>query len=761
MSRMVEPSLREDRRPRRALEQAIGVSAPRVSGRSSKGPTGTAVVKVVGWRKGPTPTRTTLAYLLRKADQAVDDWERQVTSARDVIDTWALSEHDGRSSVHIVCSLPNHDPAKEWLVAREAAQELFHDHPYVCALHTDTEHPHVHVVVRARDYHGKKLRIDRASLAHYRETLARCGRARGVRVEARTYSVATRLRNTRWTLAKPEPAGRALDRASAVLREPEKATPQQLARSVRDIRRHQGALQTRHRSALVAASSAFEADPALRKHARTLCKVALSGEHGKRYGKRRERDQALDTLAPKAIPATPKREIAHAVQRLVANVDDLDHASRARAHTVVARLEKGEHARLAHKLDKALRATTTDRERLDALAAASTTARSQSRWPVRTRKAPPAPPPPVKGEVKCVAKSVIARVSELGEFDRERARSVAKKLAASPEHASLAKKLDKALQATMTTREAVEALADAPRTRPSRAMGASPLRRVFARDDIERAGQRVLARVPELDQGARDRLRKRATQLAESPRYKRLGNQLHAALTATKTDHERRRDAINEALVRLEHPAHQRGRKLDRAVRVLQSHNESLTLGDRERVSGILRAFERDGTQRRLVSALGTLQTPPRSIRQRLTDVVAAHLPAGRALEERRRTRAVKAIQVAVDTIARPYQPTVAYHRAAHRAVDTLQRHGTYQTDEHRLRLACTAAHAGVSTSEHERRYGKVIERLLCAQPDGRAYWDRWQRREPFRRAGAYRQGDARSGRPRRNSAQNLARDNQ
>ena len=748
MSRPVEPSLREDHRPRRIPEQTVGVSTPRVNVRSSSGRTGAAVVKVVGWRKGAAETRSTLDYVLRKADQAVDDWEQPVTSAREVTDTWALSEQDGRSSVHIVFSLPNQDAAKEWLVAREAAQELFGDHPYICALHTDTKHPHVHVIVRARDYHGRKLRIDRANLAHYRETLARCGRARGVRVEARTYKIATRLRNTMRAIVKPEPSGRVLDRACEVLKEPEKATPQQLARSVRDLRKHRDALLTRHRAALVAASSAFEKDPVLQKYARALVKVALSGEHGKRFGKQRERTQALDTLtgkaerekqaAPEAPDSTPapsatEREIARAVRRLVAKIDELNHAERKRARDIVAKLAKGEHAKQARKLDKALRATTTDRERLDMMAAAASQRSWESRWPVRTRKEKPAQPPPAESELKRAAKRVIARVGELGDISRERAWEVAKKLAASPEHAALGKKLDKALRATMTQREAIKLLADAPRTRPSRA--ASPIRRVVAslgRDNIERAGQHLLARIPELDQDARDRLRRRATQLSESPTYKKLGKQLHAALTATKTDHERTRDAINEALVQLEHPANRPGSEIARAVRVLRSHNESLTIGDRERVTAIINPFEQDPALQRHVAALSRLKTPPRSLQQRITHAITSKLPAGRALEKRRQARVAKALKTAVSVIARPYQATVAYHQAARRAADTIIRHGKYLTDEHRLSLACTAAHRSASPGEHERKYGKIIERMLCAQPKGRAYWKRWQRREPY-----------------------------
>ena len=107
MSRAAEPTLGEDRR-KRSPEQTLGLPAPRVNGRSSKGRTGAAVSQVVGWRKEAAATRATLAYVLRKAD-AVNEGEQPVTSAREITDASALSEQDGRSPVHIVFSLPNQD----------------------------------------------------------------------------------------------------------------------------------------------------------------------------------------------------------------------------------------------------------------------------------------------------------------------------------------------------------------------------------------------------------------------------------------------------------------------------------------------------------------------------------------------------------------------------------------------------------------------------------------------------------------------------
>jgi hypothetical protein len=51
-------------------------------------------------------------------------------------------------------------------------------------LHTDQQHPHVHLVVKAEGNHGRKLHIDKPMLRAWREDFARLMREQGVAANA-------------------------------------------------------------------------------------------------------------------------------------------------------------------------------------------------------------------------------------------------------------------------------------------------------------------------------------------------------------------------------------------------------------------------------------------------------------------------------------------------------------------------------------------------------------------------------------------------
>jgi hypothetical protein len=69
--------------------------------------------------------------------------------------------------------------------ARTFAREKFAlRHQYAMALHTHQQHPHVHLVVKAEDYHGHRLHIDKALLRDWRQDFARIMREQGIAANA-------------------------------------------------------------------------------------------------------------------------------------------------------------------------------------------------------------------------------------------------------------------------------------------------------------------------------------------------------------------------------------------------------------------------------------------------------------------------------------------------------------------------------------------------------------------------------------------------
>ena len=87
---------------------------------------------------------------------------------------------------NIVLSMPSPTPPQKVLAAaRTFAQEKFAgQHRYAMVLHTDQQHPHVHLVVRAEGDHGRRLHIDKPMLRAWREDFARMMREQGIAANA-------------------------------------------------------------------------------------------------------------------------------------------------------------------------------------------------------------------------------------------------------------------------------------------------------------------------------------------------------------------------------------------------------------------------------------------------------------------------------------------------------------------------------------------------------------------------------------------------
>ena len=89
-------------------------------------------------------------------------------------------------SVSLILSMPSQtDPLKLRDAARDFAGATFGGRfDYVLALHTDTDHPHVHLGVRALGYAGERLNPRKPDLAAWRQRFAAALRDRCVEAEA-------------------------------------------------------------------------------------------------------------------------------------------------------------------------------------------------------------------------------------------------------------------------------------------------------------------------------------------------------------------------------------------------------------------------------------------------------------------------------------------------------------------------------------------------------------------------------------------------
>jgi hypothetical protein len=92
----------------------------------------------------------------------------------------------GKLVHNIVLSMPmGTSPDKLLAAGRAFAREQFAlKHRYAMVLHTDQDHPHVHMVVKAMSEQGERLNIRKATLREWRQEFARHLREQGIEANA-------------------------------------------------------------------------------------------------------------------------------------------------------------------------------------------------------------------------------------------------------------------------------------------------------------------------------------------------------------------------------------------------------------------------------------------------------------------------------------------------------------------------------------------------------------------------------------------------
>lgn len=152
------------------------------------------MVKVSGSGKGHGHVLAHMTYITRngKIDAENERGEKidGVEEVKEQFDQWGFdannSERKRAKSVNIVLSMPQGtDPNAVLWAARKFAQEEFsQNHQYLMVLHTDTDHPHVHLAVKAQGFDMKFLKRSKADLQAWREMFAEKLRDQGIQAEA-------------------------------------------------------------------------------------------------------------------------------------------------------------------------------------------------------------------------------------------------------------------------------------------------------------------------------------------------------------------------------------------------------------------------------------------------------------------------------------------------------------------------------------------------------------------------------------------------
>lgn len=154
------------------------------------------MVKISGGCKNMPRIKAHMDYISRHGQLDLEDEKGDIHRGKeglcDVRDAWSkgrigISEISERrkEAFNIVLSMPpgtDRQAVKE--AARAFAQEQFKDHQYIFAAHNDEKHPHVHLCVKAVDYHGIRLNPRKGDLQFWREQFAEKLRDQGIAANA-------------------------------------------------------------------------------------------------------------------------------------------------------------------------------------------------------------------------------------------------------------------------------------------------------------------------------------------------------------------------------------------------------------------------------------------------------------------------------------------------------------------------------------------------------------------------------------------------
>ena len=136
----------------------------------------------------------------RNGNALLETWDLDIDDVRRQAGLAAVSGRKPPKLIHkLMFSMPAGTPPDKVLSAvRNFAREQFWgQHRYAFALHTDEDHPHVHLVLKAVSEQGVRLNIRKATLRHWRSEFARNLRLLGVPANATERAVRGREQKTK------------------------------------------------------------------------------------------------------------------------------------------------------------------------------------------------------------------------------------------------------------------------------------------------------------------------------------------------------------------------------------------------------------------------------------------------------------------------------------------------------------------------------------------------------------------------------------
>jgi hypothetical protein len=153
-----------------------------------------AVFKISSYGKGQHKIAVHLSYISRRGKLELEDQDGNkllsLQEQKQILKSWSPDFGDNprsRDTMHLVLSMPpGSDREKTLDAARKFLKKEYKDssHEYMFVAHNDTDHPHVHVVIKMVSRYGNKLNPRKAYLHQVRKEYASICRSHGIDVEA-------------------------------------------------------------------------------------------------------------------------------------------------------------------------------------------------------------------------------------------------------------------------------------------------------------------------------------------------------------------------------------------------------------------------------------------------------------------------------------------------------------------------------------------------------------------------------------------------
>jgi len=143
---------------------------------------------------GMKAAKNHIDYISRNGKVELEDQDGNVHKGKkqihdNILHSWKSlgipEESKYRETLNVVLSMPPgtpHEAVKN--AAREFAKEVFKEHQYAFALHTDEKHPHVHICVTMRNIYGERMNPRKNDLHTWRVLFAEKMRDQGVECAA-------------------------------------------------------------------------------------------------------------------------------------------------------------------------------------------------------------------------------------------------------------------------------------------------------------------------------------------------------------------------------------------------------------------------------------------------------------------------------------------------------------------------------------------------------------------------------------------------